>query len=139
MMKYLFLRWQPRQRQLANNINHTTQNSKKKCRYCKKPGHVNKECRIRNRKEQEQPGEKLTIESPNAKTYRLRQQCQRSNHTTDMCCNRPNAANRSTKNKTQNQNDSTKVVSNEKISNESSKPGTSSKNAQISSFKNILN
>ena len=64
------------------------------CRYCKKPGHVIKECRKRIRKEQERQGEKQSAEKPNAKTYPSCPHCQRTNHTADMCWSGPNAANR---------------------------------------------
>ena len=37
-------------------------------RYCKKPGHVNKECRKRIRMKQERQGEKQTTEKADANT-----------------------------------------------------------------------
>ena len=97
------------------------------CRYCKKPGHVIKECRNRISKEQERQGEKQSAKRPNAKRYPSCPQCQRTNHTAGICWNGPKAANRPKRYRTENFNHST---------DDSHKPGTSTKNARTPILKN---
>ena len=73
-----------------------TEQAKIVCHYCKKPGHVIRDCRKRMRKEQEQkndpPNQNM---KPSAyKTFALCPHCQRTNHPPEKCWSGPNAANR---------------------------------------------
>ena len=115
------------------NIQTQPQNSKKQqivCGYCKKPGHVLEECCKRNRKQQERQLEKQTTKRPNAKTYPPCPYCQIANHTTDLCWNGPNAANRPKRYKTGNLKYST---------DDSHEPGTSTQNVPTSILRNPSN
>ena len=100
------------------------------CRYCKKAGHVIKECLKRIRKKQERQYEKQNTEKQKSKKFLSCPHCQRSNHTADMCWNGSNAANRTKMHKTETRKDST---------DESHKPGTSTQNAPTSILKNLAN
>ena len=64
--------------------------------YCKKPGHVIRDCRKRMRKEQEQRkySSNQNIKPSTSKSYAPCPHCQRTNHPPEQCWNGPNTANR---------------------------------------------
>ena len=66
------------------------------CHYCKKPGHVIRECRKRISKEQAQRNDPSTqkMKPSTSKSYAPCPLCQRTNHPPEQCWNGPNAANR---------------------------------------------
>ena len=74
----------------------TTEQAKIICHYCKKPGHVIRDCRKRMRKEQEQrhdPSVQNTKPST-SKPFAPCPHCQRTNHPPEKCWSSPNAGNR---------------------------------------------
>ena len=73
-----------------------TEQTKIICHYCKKPGHVIRECRKRIRKEQEQRNDPSTqkMKPSTSKSYAPCPHCQRTNHPPEQCWSGPNAANR---------------------------------------------
>ena len=73
-----------------------TEQTKIICHYCKKPGHVIRECRKRIRKEQEQRNDPTTqkMKPSTSKSYAPCPHCQRTNHPPEQCWSGPNAANR---------------------------------------------
>ena len=79
-----------------NDNQQNTEQTKVVCHYCKKPGHVIRECRKRMRKEQEQRNDPSTqkIKPSTSKSYAPCPHCQRTNHPPEQCWNGPNAANR---------------------------------------------
>ena len=79
-----------------NDNQQNTEQTKVVCRYCKKPGHVIRECRKRIRKEQEQRNDPSTqkIKPSTSKSYAPCPHCQRTNHPPEQCWSGPNAANR---------------------------------------------
>ena len=79
-----------------NDNQQNIEQTKVVCYYCKKPGHVIRDCRKRMRKEQERGNDPSTQKmKPSAsKTYTPCPHCQRTNHPPEQCWNGPNAANR---------------------------------------------
>ena len=79
-----------------NDNQQNTEQTKVVCHYCKKPGHVIRECRKRIRKEQEQRNEPSTqkMKPSTSQSYAPCPHCQRTNHPPEQCWNGPNAANR---------------------------------------------
>ena len=79
-----------------NDNQQNTEQTKIVCHYCKKPGHVIRDCRKRIRKEQEQRNNPSTQKmKPSAsKSYAPCPHCQRTNHPPEQCRSGPNAANR---------------------------------------------
>ena len=79
-----------------NDNQQNTEQTKVVCHYCKRPGHVIRECRKRMRKEQEQRNDPSTqkIKPPTSKSYAPFHHCQRKNHPPEQCWSGPNAANR---------------------------------------------
>ena len=79
-----------------NDNQQNTEQTKVVCHYCKKPGHVIRECRKRMRKEQEQRDDPSTqkMKPSTSKSYAPYPHCQRTNHPPEQCWSGPNAANR---------------------------------------------
>ena len=79
-----------------NDNQQNTEQTKVVCYYCKKPGHVIRDCRKRMRKEQERGNDPSTqkIKPSTSKTYAPSPHCQRTNHPPEQCWSGPNAANR---------------------------------------------
>ena len=79
-----------------NDNQQNTEQTKVVCHYCKKPGHVIRECRKRMRKEQEQRNDPSTqkMKPSTSKPYAPCPHCQRTNHPPEQCWSGPNAANR---------------------------------------------
>ena len=73
-----------------------TEQTKVVCFYCKKPGHVIRDCRKRTRKEQQQRNEPSAqrMKPSKSKSYAPCPHCHRTNHPPEQCWNGPNAANR---------------------------------------------
>ena len=79
-----------------NDNQQNTEQTKIVCHYCKKPGHVIRECRKRMRKEQEQRNDPSTqkMKPSTSTSYAPCPHCQRTNHPPEQCWSGPNAANR---------------------------------------------
>ena len=79
-----------------NDNQQTTEQTKVVCHYCKKPGHVIRECRKRIRKEQEQRNDPSTqkMKPSTSKSYAPCPHCQRTNHPPEQCWSGSNATNR---------------------------------------------
>ena len=79
-----------------NDNQQNTEQTKVVCYYCKKPGHVIRDCRKRMRKEQERGNDPSTqkMKPSISKTYAPCPHCQRTNHPPEQCWSGPNAANR---------------------------------------------
>ena len=79
-----------------NDNQQNTEQTKIVCHYCKKPGHVIRECRKRIRKEQAQRNDPSTqkMKPSTSKSYAPCPHCQRTNHPPKQRCSGPNAANR---------------------------------------------
>ena len=79
-----------------NDNQQNTEQTKVVCHFCKKAGHVIRECRKRIRKEQEQRNDPSTqkIKPSTSKSYAPCPHCQRTNHPPEQCWSGPNAANR---------------------------------------------
>ena len=79
-----------------NDNQQNTEQTKVVCHYCKKPGHVIRECRKRMRKEQGQRNDPSTqkMKPSTSKSYAPCPHCQRTNHPPEQCWSGPNAANR---------------------------------------------
>ena len=78
-----------------NDNQQNTEQTKVVCYYCKKPGHVIRDCRKRMRKEQERGNPSTQKMKPStSKTYAPCPHCQRTNHPPEQCWSGPNAANR---------------------------------------------
>ena len=79
-----------------NDIQQNTEQTKVICHYCKKPGHVIRECRKRMRKEQEQRNDppNQNIKPSTSKSFQPCPHCQRTSHPPKKCWSGPNAANR---------------------------------------------
>ena len=79
-----------------NDNQQNTEQTKVVCHYCRKPGHVIRECRKRMRKEQEQKNDPSTqkMKPSTSKSYAPCPHCQRTNHPPEQCWSGPNAANR---------------------------------------------
>ena len=82
-----------------NDNQQNTEQTKIVCHYCKKPGHVIRDCRKRIRKEQEQRNNPSTqkMKPSTSKSYAPCPHCQRTNHPPEQCWSGPNAANRPTR------------------------------------------
>ena len=79
-----------------NDNQQNTEQTKIVCHYCKKPGHVIRDCRKKIRKEHEQrnnPSAKK-LKPSTSKSYAPCPHCQRTNHAPEKCWSGPNAANR---------------------------------------------
>ena len=79
-----------------NDNQQNTEQTKVVCHYCKKPGHVIRDCRKRMGKEQEQrndPSNQI-IKPSTSKSFPPCPHCQRTNHSPEKCWSGPNAANR---------------------------------------------
>ena len=79
-----------------NDNQQNTEQTKVVCHYCKKPGHVIRDCRKRMRKELDQRNDpsKQNIKASTSKLFPPRPHCQRTNHPPEKCWSGPNAANR---------------------------------------------
>ena len=79
-----------------NDNQQKTEQTKVVCHYCKKPGHIIRDCRKRMRKEQEQRNDhsNQNIKPSTSKSYAPCPHCQRTNHPPEQCWSGPNAANR---------------------------------------------
>ena len=79
-----------------NENQQNTEQTKVTCNFCKKPGHVNRDCRKRMRKEQEQRNDppNQNIKPSTSKSFPPCPHCQRTNHPPGKCWSGPNAANR---------------------------------------------
>ena len=79
-----------------NDSQQSSEQTEVVCRYCKKPGHVIRDCRKRMRKEQEQRNDppNQNIKHSTSKSFPPCSHCQRTNHPPEKCWNGPNAANR---------------------------------------------
>ena len=79
-----------------NDNQQNTEQTKIICHYCKKPGHVIRDCRKRIRKEQEQRNNPSTqkMKPSTSKSYAPCPHFQRTNHPPEQCWSGPNAANR---------------------------------------------
>ena len=80
---------------LPNDNQQNTEQTKVVCDYCKKPGHVIRECPKRMRKEQEQRNDPSTqkMKPSTSKSYAPCPHCQRTNHPPEPCWSGLNAAN----------------------------------------------
>ena len=81
---------------LPNDSQQNTEQTKVVCHYCKKPGHIIRDCRKRMKKEQEQRNDpsNQNIKPSTPKSYAPCPHCQRTNHPPEKCWSGPNAANR---------------------------------------------
>ena len=79
-----------------NDSQQNTEQTKVVCHYCKKPGHVIRDCRKRMRKEQEQRNDpsNQNIKPSTSKSFPPCPHCQRTNHPPEKCWSGPKAANR---------------------------------------------
>ena len=79
-----------------NDNQQNTEQTKVVCHYCKKPGHVIRDCRKSMRKEQEQRNDpsNQNIKPSTSTSFPSCPHCQRTNHPPGKCWNGPNAANR---------------------------------------------
>ena len=81
---------------LPNDSQQNTEQTKVVCHYCKKPGHVIRDCRKRMRKEQGQRNDpsNQNIKPSTSKSFPPCPHCQRTKHPPEKCWSGPNAANR---------------------------------------------
>ena len=79
-----------------NDSQQNTEQTKVICHYCKKRGHVIRDCRKRMRKEQEQRNDppNQNIKHSTSKSFPPCPHCQRTHHPPEKCWSGPNAANR---------------------------------------------
>ena len=79
-----------------NENQQNTEKTKIVCHYCKKPGHVVRDCRKRIRKEQKQRNDPFiqNMKPSTSKSFAPCPHCQRTNHPPEKCWSGPNAANR---------------------------------------------
>ena len=79
-----------------NDNQQNTEQTKIVWHYCKKPGHVIRDCRKRMRKEQEQRNDASiqNTKSSTSQSFAPCPHCQRTNHPPEKCWSGPNAANR---------------------------------------------
>ena len=70
-----------------NDNQQKTEQTKVLCHYCKKPGHVIRDCRKRMRKEQDQRNDPSTqkMKPSTSKSYTPCPHCQRTNHPPEQC------------------------------------------------------
>ena len=76
-----------------NDNQHNTEQGKIVCHYCKKLGHVIRDCRKRMRKEQGQ-GNDPSIQNMKPSTSKSFAPCPHCHHPLEKCWSSPNAANR---------------------------------------------
>ena len=81
---------------LPNENQQNTEQTRVTCHYCKKPGHVIRDCRKRMRKEQGQRNDPpdQNIKRSTSKSFPPCPHCKRTNHPPEKCWRGPNAANR---------------------------------------------
>ena len=79
-----------------NDNQQNTEQIKIVCHYCKKPGHVIRDCRKRMRIEQEQRNDPSiqNIKPSTSQSFAPCPHSQRTNHPPEKCWSGPNAANR---------------------------------------------
>ena len=79
-----------------NENQQNTEQTKIVYHYCKKPGHVVRDCRKRIRKEQKQRNDPFiqNMKPSTSKSFAPYPHCQRTNHPPEKCWSGPNAANR---------------------------------------------
>ena len=79
-----------------NENQQNTEKTKIVCHYCKKQGHVVRDCRKRIRKEQKQRNDPFiqNMNPSTSKSFAPCPHCQRTNHPPEKCWSGPNAANR---------------------------------------------
>ena len=79
-----------------NENQQNTEQTKIVCHYCKKPGHVVRDCRERIREEQKQGNDPFiqNMKPSTSKSFAPCPHCQRTNHPPEKCWSGPNAANR---------------------------------------------
>ena len=79
-----------------NDNQQNTEQTKIVCHYCKKPGHVIRDCRKMIRKEEEQRNNPSTqkMKPSTSKSYAPCPHCHKTNHPPEQCWSGPNAANR---------------------------------------------
>ena len=79
-----------------NDNQQNTEQTKVVCHYCKKPGHVIRDCRKRMKKEQEQSNHPSNQNTKplTSKSFPPCPHCQGTNHPPEKCWSGPNAANR---------------------------------------------
>ena len=79
-----------------NDNQQNTEQTKVVGHYCKKPGHVIRDCRKKMRKEQEQRNDpsNQNIKPSTSNSFSPCPHCQRTNHPPEKCWSGPNAANR---------------------------------------------
>ena len=79
-----------------NENQQNTEQTKIVCHYCKKPGHIVRDCRKRIRKEQKQRNDPFiqNMKPSTSKSFAPYPHCQRTNHPPENCWSGPNAANR---------------------------------------------
>ena len=79
-----------------NENQQNTEQTKIVCHYCKKPGHVVRDCRKRIRKEQKQRNDPFiqNMKPSTSKSFAPCPHCQRTNHPPEKCWSGPNATNR---------------------------------------------
>ena len=79
-----------------NENQQNTEQTKIVCHYCKKPGHVVRDCRKRIRKENKQRYDPFiqNMKPSTSKSFAPCPHCQRTNHPPEKCWSGPNAANR---------------------------------------------
>ena len=79
-----------------NENQQNTEQTKIVCHYCKKPGHVVRDCRKRIRKERKQRNDPFiqNMKPSTSKSFAPCPHCQRTNHPPEKCWSGPNAANR---------------------------------------------
>ena len=79
-----------------NDNQQNTEQTKIVCHYCKKPGHVIKDCRKRMKREQEQRNDPSTQNTKplTSKSIAPCPHCQHTNHPPEKCWSGPNAANK---------------------------------------------
>ena len=83
---------------LPNDNQQNNEQAKIVCHYCKKPGHVIRDCRKskKDEKKQEQRNDPSiqNTKPSTCKSFALCPHCQRTNHLPENCWSGPNAANR---------------------------------------------
>ena len=79
-----------------NDNQQNIEQTKVVCHYCKKPGHVIRECRKRMRKEKDQRNDPSiqNTKPSTSKSYAPCPHCQRTNHPSEKCWSGPNTAKR---------------------------------------------
>ena len=75
----------------SNDNQQNTEQTNVVCHYCKKPGHVIRDCRKRMRKEQEQRNDPSShnVKLTTSKSFAPCPHCQRTNHPPEKCWSVP--------------------------------------------------